>query len=94
MKLEFDFYKRGKYYGVNIWVRTIQLDLFDKDYDSREYLEEYQYNSIYIWCAKTFNSENQPYRVRRMAFADFWFASQRDLDWFILNWSGVDSASV
>ena len=96
MKLNFDTYKKGKFFGVNIWVRSKQSSLFDDWGDepiARDYLEESQYNQIAKWCAQTFNTKENPKRARRMAFADFWFASQRDLDWFILHWSGVDSDS-
>lgn len=93
MNLCFDFYRKGKYYGVNIWLESSQSDLFDQAY-SREYLEESQYDRVAKWCSKTFNTEVYPNRVRRMAYADFWFSSQRDLDWFLLNWSGVDSTQI
>lgn len=96
MKLRFETYSKGKYIGVNIWVESKNRDLFDDwdDFVSRDYLEEAQYDKIAKWCAQTFNTNNQKLRVRRMAFADFWFTSQRDLDWFILYWSGVDSDTI
>ena len=97
MKLCFDLYQRGKYLGVNVWYPTAQQDLFDgTEYmpKSREYLSEAQYESMAKWCQKTFNTKVYPNRARRMAYADFWFKSQRDLDWFILHWSSVDSKSI
>lgn len=97
MKLQFDLYQKGKYIGVNIYCTSPGVELFD-DWDnslhSREYLEEAQYDRIANWCIQTFNTKVYPMRVRRMAYADFWFSSNRDLDWFILQWSGVDSESV
>ena len=97
MKLSFDLYKRGKYFGVNIWYQSKQQDLFDDSEtlpSGREYLTETQYSKIANWCVSTFNTKVYPMRARRMAYADFWFTSKRDLDWFILNWSSVDSDAV
>lgn len=91
MKLEFDIYKRNRYTGVNIWYRTA-----DEYYEEsgREYLTEIQYSKINQWCSQVFNTEKYRLRVRRMAYADFWFASSRDADWFILYWSGIDSENI
>lgn len=96
MKLCFEIYKKGKFAGVNIYLRAPQIDLFDdgNDFYAREYLEEAQYARIAEWCSKTFSNKKNKLRVRRMAFADFWFQSKTDLDWFLLHWSGVDSESV
>lgn len=95
MKLYFDTYLKGRYIGVNVWIQSEHSDIIDNiiEYTNREYLEESQYDQIAKWCAKTFNTDEQRLRVRRMSYADFWFSSQRDLDWFILYWSGVDSNS-
>ena len=73
------------------------MDLFDNIDDalySREYLEEEQYARMADWCSKTFNTAEFKLRARRMSYADFWFSSKRDLDWFILYWSSVDSEAV
>lgn len=99
MKLYFDIYDRGKYVGVNIWYPAQQQDLFSNWDDvhssaGREYLDEAQYARMASWCQLTFNTKVHPRRARRMAYADFWFASKRDLDWFILNWASVDSKDV
>ncbi len=98
MKLCFDIYNRGKYVGVNVWYLSKQQDLFS-DWDdnftpAREYLDEVQYVRMASWCQLTFNTKVHTRRARRMAFADFWFTSKRDLDWFILHWSSVDSKDV
>ena len=87
--LHFDIYRRGKFWGVNVGYESPEN--FPYDLASREYLDEDQYQKIADWCNQTFDTRTSPNRVRRMAFADYWFTSKRDLDWFILYWSGVDS---
>lgn len=59
----------------------------------QEPLNEAQYESIAKWCSEIFQTNEQPKRARRMSYDTFWFTSQRDLDWFILHWSSVDSES-
>lgn len=87
--LRFDTYKKGRFWGVNVWHES--LENLPKISESREYLSEHQYAEIAKWCSRTFNTRNQPLRARRMSYADFWFASERDRDWFVLHWSGVDA---
>lgn len=91
MNLQFDVYKKGRYIGVNIWYPTAGDHIRE---NGREYLTEIQYSEIANWCNRTFNTKENKLRARRMAFADFWFTSKRDLDWFILHWSGVDINAI
>ena len=93
MKLRFEIYQRKDVIGINVWVESPQFELLQEGY-SREYLEEEQYNRIANWCAQTFNTADNPTRARRMSYADFWFTSKKDVDWFLLHWSGVDSKDV
>lgn len=92
MQLEFDIGRRSKYWTVNVWTTNNLWD--DPEFRYREYLEEDQYDRLAQWCYKTFHKDDDHYRVRRMSYADFWFKSKRDLDWFIFCWSGVDKDSV
>lgn len=87
--LRFDTYKKGRYWGVNVWYESSKN--FPELPESREYLSEHQYAEIAKWCAQTFNTREHALRARRMSYADFWFASARDRDWFVLHWSGVDA---
>lgn len=92
MKLQFDTYEKNRYYCVNVWYASPEN--FPYDLASREYLNEDQYQKITDWCKQTFDALSQPHRVRRMSYADFWFSSKRDLDWFILYWSGINGEDV
>ena len=89
MKLEFDVGVRSNYWNVNIWARKTGWQY--ESYPYREYLTEEQYVRLLQWCHKTFHTSKDRYRIRRMSYADFWFKHKKDLDWFILCWSGVDS---
>jgi hypothetical protein len=88
MQLSFEITKRKKYWCVNVSVR------YPANPYRREYLEEHQYENIYHWCRTTFDKNIDVYRVRRMSYADFWFKNKKDLDWFLLKWSGVDISSI
>ena len=93
MKLQFETGISDKYYTVKIFythldnTETIPLPL-------HEYLNEIQYAKMANWCKETFNTDKFKLRARRMSYDTFWFSSERDREWFILNWSGVDSDSV
>jgi hypothetical protein len=86
MLLRFEIEKHKRIWRVNIWVSS--------DNQSRDYLEEIQYEKISQWCKATFCSKFQSDRVRRMSYADFWFKNKKDLDWFLLKWAGVDSNDI
>lgn len=89
MILLFDINQKGRYWQVEVTYHSPEN--FPWNDESQEFLDEEQYQKIADWCNQTFDIRSNPHRVRRMAYADFWFASKRDLDWFILYWSGVDS---
>ena len=91
MKLQFDTYKKNHYFGINVWYRTDEG--FSQE-NGREYLTEEQYSTIAKWCETTFNTQEYKLRARRMSYADFWFTSKRDVDWFLLHWSGIDSENI
>jgi hypothetical protein len=59
-----------------------------------EPFSESTYDEMSKWCQMTFKAWENPKRARRMSFNQFWFKSKKDLDWFILHWSGVDLDSV
>jgi hypothetical protein len=88
MQLSFEISKRKKYWCVNIWVR------YDSNPYQREYLEEHQYEKINQWCKTTFPQNNNKNRVKRMSYADFWFLDKKDLDWFLVRWTGVDIDNI
>jgi hypothetical protein len=48
------------------------------------------YRKMQDWCEKNFKTWLFPRRARRMSYNQFWFKSKKDLDWFVLFWSGVD----
>lgn len=87
MKARFEIDKRDRY-----WV----LDIFRENEDEDEFgfgmetFHEETYIMFTDWCAKAFKTWLYPKRVRRMSYTQYHFASKRDLDWFVLNWSGVD----
>lgn len=91
MKLEFAIDKRDRFWEVKVY--TLEKVFGDEDL-FEEPLNEAQYKRIGDWCAIVFRTQNHPYRARRMSYDSFWFASKRDLDWFVLHWSGVDSEAV
>jgi hypothetical protein len=88
MELFFEISKRKRFWCVNVWVRIISNPY------QRCYLEERQYNVIDQWCKTTFSNTDTKNRVRRMSYADFWFLNKKDLDWFLMRWSGVDIDSI
>lgn len=90
--LLFDISQKGRYWRVEVAYHSPEN--FPWNEASREFLDEEQYQKIADWCNQTFDTRASPYRVRRMAYADYWFTSKRDLDWFILYWSGVDSEAI
>lgn len=65
------------------------LPLFD-DFENEEYFDEADYQKIAQWCESAFKTKRFPRRARRMSYAEFWFKSKKDADWFILYWSSID----
>jgi hypothetical protein len=93
MKLEFELDgPKGQYHSVKVFF--YHRGGITDPLPMPEFLEESQYNRMAEWCAKTFHTETQVLRARRMSYDSFWFSSKRDLNWFVLYWSGVDSAAV
>lgn len=91
MQLEFDIDLVRGHWRVNVWHKNIYMETENL----RMYLTEAQYQKITEWGKVIFNTSNPLHskRFRRMAYADFWFRSKKDADWFVLYWSGVDSNS-
>ena len=92
MKLEFSVDQRDQFWTVHVWYSTPDGQMAIEG--GREHLHESQYANIADWCSNIFDTKNSPRRARRMSYDCFWFTSKRDLDWFILHWSGVDSEAV
>jgi len=90
VKLQFKTDFKDSFWTVSIF--TLE-DSFSDGELFQEPLNEAQYARIAKWCAEVFQTTEQPKRARRMSYDTFWFTSQRDLDWFILHWSSVDSVS-
>jgi hypothetical protein len=90
VKLEFEIEQKSSYWAVTVFSLE---QVFGEGQLFREPLNETQYVQMADWCAKVFQTKDQPMRARRMSYDSFWFSSQRDLDWFILHWSSVDSES-
>jgi len=88
MKPEFRIDRRGRYWTVEIFY--LDPDEGSLLYGFEEPYNEATYQQINKWCYDNFKTWLYPKRVRRMGFMQFDFASKRDLDWFILHWSGVD----
>jgi hypothetical protein len=97
VKLNFDLYKRGKHFGVNVWCNE-EID-WDNSFDpnaGRNYLDEAQYLRMTQWAQITFKVwEPKNYlRVRRISFADFLFKAEKDRNWFVFHYSGLDSTVI
>ena len=90
MKLHFTTNFKDEFWTVSV---SSLEDSFGDGGLFQEPLDETQYAHITKWCNEVFQTTTQPNRVRRMSYDTFWFTSQRDLDWFILHWSSVDSES-
>ena len=91
MKLEFEIELKNKYWHVTIFSLE---EVFGQGQLFREPLNEAQYVQIADWCARIFQTKNQPLRVRRKSYDTFWFSNQRGLDWFHLPWGSVDNDAL
>lgn len=90
MKPNFRVNKVGGYWAVEIFWTS---DTYNSPYgweDFEEPFNEDTYQRMKKWCDDQFKTYLKPKRVRRMAFNQFYFQNKKDLDWFILFWSGVD----
>jgi hypothetical protein len=88
--------KRQGFWTLDVFyiVNEEQQALFG-DWDGfEEPFSECSYEEMSKWGNFTFKCWENPKRFRRMSFNQFWFKSKRDLDWFVLHWSGVDLDSV
>jgi hypothetical protein len=92
MKPQFRFDKRDGYWTVDVYFVTNsdQLDMFSDWGGFEEPFNEETYQSMTKWCYNTFKTYIWPKRARRMGYNHFWFKNKKDLDWFVLYWSGVD----
>lgn len=88
MKPKFIIGKKNKYWTVDIMHVDDDPNSFTYGFD--EPFHEETYIMFTDWCADTFKTWLYPKRVRRMSYTQYYFASKRDLDWFVLSWSGVD----
>jgi hypothetical protein len=92
VKPAFRIDKKQGYWTVDIfWIANDdQQNLFLEWGGYEEPFSESDYDEMSKWCQLTFKAWENPNRARRMSFTQFWFKSKKDLDWFILHWSGVD----
>lgn len=91
MKPEFRIDRRDGFWTVDVFYITTdnQPQLFS-DWGFEEPFSEEVYEQIAKWCSDNFKTWLKPRRARRMSYTQFWFQSKKDLDWFILYWSGID----
>lgn len=92
MKPQFRVKERDGFWSVQVFYITEdsgQGHLFD-EWGFEEPFNEDTYQTMSQWCYNQFKTWLTPKRARRMAYNDFWFKSKKDVDWFILYWSGVD----
>jgi len=91
LKPEFRTEQRDGYWVVEIFYTTdgSQPQLFS-DWGFEEPFPENVYQMMSNWCYEHFKTWLKPRRARRMSYNQFWFKSKKDLDWFMLYWSGVD----
>jgi hypothetical protein len=93
---QFRIDQRGEYWCVDVFYISdnSQEPLFQDWEGFEEPFSEDDYQRMKQWCDNTFKTWLAPRRARRMAYNQFYFKSKRDLDWFILHWSGVDIPMV
>jgi hypothetical protein len=83
--------QRDGFWTVEVFYITDTTQPLFQDWDGfEEPFSEEDYQKMQHWCYKTFRTWLTPRRARRMSFNQFWFKNKKDLDWFILHWSGVD----
>lgn len=93
MKPEFRVEKKDGYWAVDVfWITddVTQQNIFLEWGGYEEPFNEETYQLMTKWCHDTFKTWLYPKRARRMSFTQFYFASKRDLDWFMIYWSGID----
>lgn len=82
----------NEYWCVDVFYISDSL-IFDNWSDFEEPFGEIDYQNMKKWCDDTFKTWLAPSRARRLAYNQFVFKSKKDLDWFVLHWSGVDIAA-
>ena len=91
MKPTFRVDQRDNFWTVDVYyVTDDQAPLFSDWEGFEEPFNEDVYQTMTKWCYDQFKTWLTPKRARRMSYTQFWFQSKRDLDWFVLYWSGVD----
>lgn len=91
MRPQFRIEQRGAIWVVDVFYVTdgSQPHLFS-DWGYEEPFSEEVYQTMQKWCADTFKTWLRPRRARRMSYAQFHFQRKKDVDWFVLYWSGID----
>ena len=91
MRPKFRIERRGSVWAVDVFYVTDDQQTLFSDWEGfEEPFDEITYQKMSEWCYKTFKTWLWPKRARRMSYTQFWFKDKKDLDWFILYWSGVD----
>lgn len=91
MKPTFRIDQRDNFWTVDVYyVTDAQAPLFSDWEGFEEPFNEETYQIMSKWCYENFKTWLKPKRARRMGYTQFWFQSKKDLDWFVLYWSGVD----
>jgi hypothetical protein len=92
MKPQFRIDKRDGFWTADVYYisNSDQQELFSEWDGFEEPFSESTYQDISKWCYNTFKTYIWPRRARRMSYTQFWFKNKKDLDWFVLYWSGID----
>jgi hypothetical protein len=92
MRPQFRIDKRDGFWTADVFYITHddQPDMFSDCGGFEEPFNEDTYQSMTKWCYNTLKTYIWPRRARRMSYNQFWFKNKKDLDWFVLYWSGVD----
>jgi len=92
MKPQFRVDQRDGYWTLEVFYITQsgQGDLFSEWDGFEEPFSEEDYRKMQDWIYSALKTWLWPKRARRMSYNEFWFKNKRDLDWFVLYWSGVD----
>lgn len=92
MTPQFRITKIGRFWSVDVYyISSSEQRGFFTDWDGfEEPFSEKTYQSMTKWCYDTFKTYIHPKRVRRMGYTQYYFENKKDLDWFVMYWSGVD----
>lgn len=91
MKPQFKIGRRKEFWTVDVFYIAdgFRSGAFP-ELEIEETFNESTYQKMAKWCSDNFKTWLKPRRARRMSYTQFWFKSKKDLDWFVLYWSGVD----